>query len=110
MKGRCQNRGDVVTPGSVWGQPAYRPGGIRHEGGVTAIQALVWNVGTCRSDAKGEVRVGGPHKDESTDAERRGGAVRSRDEGPVMGLDRRGCIVRPCSERAYPVNADTHYM
>ncbi len=76
-------------------RPVYCPGGIRHEGGVTVIQALVRNVGTCRSDAKGEVRVGGPHKDESTDAERRGGAVRSRDEGPVMGLDRRGCIVQP---------------
>jgi RNA-directed DNA polymerase len=33
------------------------------------------------------------HKDESTDAEHRGGAARIRDEGSVMGLDRRGCIV-----------------
>ena len=62
---------------------------------MSLILAFVWNVGTWRSDAKGEVRVGGPHKDESTDAERRGGAVRSRDEGPVMGLDRRGCVVQP---------------
>jgi len=28
-------------------------------------------------------------------AEHRGGAARSRVEGPVMGLDRRGCIVQP---------------
>jgi hypothetical protein len=33
------------------------------------------------------------HKDESTDAEHRGGAARIREEGSVMGLDRRGCIV-----------------
>ena len=30
-------------------------------------------------------------KDQSTDAGHRGGAARSRGEGPVMGLDRRGC-------------------
>ncbi|MDX2430909.1 MAG: hypothetical protein QNK35_08250 [Bacteroides sp.] len=35
------------------------------------------------------------HKDQSTDAEHRGGATRSRDEGSVMELDARGCIVQP---------------
>jgi hypothetical protein len=39
--------------------------------------------------------MGGPHKGESTDAGHRGGAVRSRGEGSVMELDRRGCVVRP---------------
>ncbi len=34
-------------------------------------------------------------KDQSTDAEHRGGAIRSRDEGCVMELDRRGCGVQP---------------
>src|SRR5436189_29168 len=66
------------------------PSGIRLEGGVTPRQALVWNVGTCRLDAKGNVQVGGPDKDQLTDARHRNGAVRSRAEGPVMGLDRRG--------------------
>ena len=33
---------------------------------------------------------------ESTDAGHRGGAARSRDEGPVMGLDRRSGVVRLC--------------
>jgi hypothetical protein len=66
------------------------PSGIRLEGGVTPRQALVWNVGTCRLDAKGNVQVGGPDKDQLTDARHRDGAVRSRAEGPVMGLDRRG--------------------
>jgi hypothetical protein len=35
-----------------------------------------------------------PHKDLSTDAEHRGGVTRSSEEGPVMGLERRGCIVQ----------------
>jgi RNA-directed DNA polymerase len=35
-----------------------------------------------------------PHENESTDAEHRGGVARSSEEGPVMGLERRGYIVR----------------
>src|SRR6201982_1392560 len=41
-------------------------------------------------------RPSGAHrKDQSTEAEHRGGAARSRDEGSVMELDRRGCVVQP---------------
>src|SRR6266567_558921 len=41
-------------------------------------------------------RPSGAHrKGQSTEAEHRGGAARSRDEGSVMGLDRRGCVVQP---------------
>jgi hypothetical protein len=76
------------------GWPDCCPGGIRHEGGVTLNQASMWNAGTCRSDAKGEIQIGGPYEDESTDAGHRGGATRISDEGPVMGLERRGCIVQ----------------
>jgi len=47
------------------------------------------------SDAKGEVTSGSNREDRSTDAEHRDGAARSSDEGPVMGLERRGCIVQP---------------
>ena len=32
---------------------------------------------------------------ESTEAEHWGGPIRSSEEGPVMGLERRGCVVRP---------------
>ena len=53
----------------------------------------MWNVGTCRPDDKGETQMGGPHKGESTDAGHRGGAARSREEGSVMELDRRDCVV-----------------
>ena len=52
------------------------------------VQALVWNVGTCRPDAKGEVQVDAP-RDERTDAGHRGGVARSSDEGAVMVLERR---------------------
>lgn len=68
--------------------------GVRHEGGVTLIQAWVGNVGTCRSDAKGDAQAGSPRKCRSTDAGHRDGVARRREEGSVMGLDRRGVVVR----------------
>ena len=58
-------------------------------------QALVWNVGTCRPDAKGETQVGSTHEGESTDAGHRGGPTRTSDEVSVMGMERRGYIVQP---------------
>jgi hypothetical protein len=57
------------------------------------VQALVRNVGTCRSDAKGDIQVGGPHEGESTEAGHRGGVTRFSEEGLVMGLEQRGDIV-----------------
>ena len=47
------------------------------------------------SDVKGQATSGSNREGESTDAEHRDGAVRSSDEGPVMGLERRGCVVQP---------------
>jgi hypothetical protein len=47
------------------------------------------------SDAKGEIASGSNREDQSTEAEHRDGAARSRDEGSVMELDRRGCVVQP---------------
>ena len=79
-------------------RPDCCPDGIRHEGGVKLSQAFAWNMGTCRPDAKGEIQAGGPRKDESTDAGHRGGATRSSDEGSVMGLERRGCVVQLWTE------------
>jgi hypothetical protein len=102
---KCRKRRDDVETGRMslareksGGWPDCRPDGIRHEGGVTLHLALARNVGTCRSDAKGEVQAGGPRKDESTEAGHRDGATRSRDEGSVIGLDRRGCVVRLWNE------------
>jgi hypothetical protein len=61
---------------------------------VTPHLAFAWNVGTCRLDAKGEIQMGSPHEDQSTEARHRDGATRSRAEGSVTGLDRRGRVVR----------------
>ena len=90
--------GNSLTRDESGGRPDFRPDGIRHEGGVTLDQAFVWNAGTCRHDDKGETQAGGPCEGEITDAWHRGGATRSSDEGPVMGLERRGCVVQLWSE------------
>ena len=60
------------------------------------IWASVRNVGTCRPDAKGEAQANSLCESQSTDAGHRGGGARSRDEGSVMGLDRRGVVVQQC--------------
>jgi hypothetical protein len=52
--------GAYETPGQVQGRPAYCLGGVRHKGSANLNQALVWNVGTCRFDGKGETQVEGP--------------------------------------------------
>ncbi len=99
-------RDDVETGIRIWilgarvGEvPADCPTGVRHEGGVTLRQASIRNTGTCRFDAKGETRAVSHREGLSTDAEHRGGDARIREEGPVMGLDRRGVVIR-----LYPVN------
>jgi hypothetical protein len=99
----CRNApGDVETgiqtsiPGARVGRyPAYCPTGVRHEGGVTLRQASIRNTGTCHPDVKGETQAVSRREGLSTDAGYRGGDVRSRDEGPVMGLDRRGVVIGP---------------
>jgi hypothetical protein len=47
------------------------------------------------SDAKGKAASGSNREGESTDAVHRDGAARSSAEGPVMGRERRGCVVQP---------------
>ena len=96
-----------MRPGQGWGELADCPAGIRHEGGVTLIQALVRNAGTCRPDAKGEAQADGLRKSERTEAGHRGGVARSRVEGSVMELDRRGGVVRLCSV-GNPKGKDLH--
>lgn len=97
----CRKRiDDVETRGgghsgmSEGGVLKTGPCGVRLEGGVNLEQALSWNVGTCRFDGKGASRAGDPRQALSTEARHRGRAVRSREEGAVMVLDRRGCGVR----------------
>ena len=65
------------SPGET---PAFCLGGVRHKGSANLNQALVWNVGSCRPDDKGETQVRGPHVGESTDAGHRGGMTYCSDE------------------------------
>jgi hypothetical protein len=97
----CRNCTDDVETGDG-GRSGTSKGGdlktgscsIRLEGGVNLDQALTRNVGTCRPDAKGASRAGDPREAMSTDAGHRGRTARSRNEGAVMALDRRGCGVQ----------------
>ena len=49
--------GRVVAPGQIQTVPAYGLDGVRCRGCMILFQALVWNVGTYDSDAKGETQV-----------------------------------------------------
>ena len=92
---RRRNRDLDVYPASKgWEVPADGPTGVRHEGGVTLRQAPIRNTGTCRPDVKGETQAVSRREGPSTDAGHRGAGARSREEGPVMGLDRRGVVIR----------------
>jgi hypothetical protein len=70
----------VVGSGQVQTQPAYGLDGVRSGGGVILYQDLVGNVGTCRFNAKGEIRRSSPPKEKSTNVRHRGGAARSGEE------------------------------
>ena len=63
----CRKRMNVIETGLLLlvrdrarAMPADGSGGDRHEDGVSPAQALVWNVGTWRLDAKGELQVEDP--------------------------------------------------
>jgi hypothetical protein len=63
----CRKRRDVTETGlqslardAAQGVPADGLGGDRHEGGASPAQAPVWNVGTWRLDAKGDIQVADP--------------------------------------------------
>lgn len=63
-------------------------------GGVSSMQALVWNVGTCVSMPREQLKRT-TRESLSTEARHRGGVVRSSDEGSVTEPERRGDIVQP---------------
>jgi len=72
----------------------YCPSGIRRKGGVTFIRAFMWNAGTCRFNVKGEIQIGNPYENESTDVKNRGGTTRSSVEISVMEMERRSRVIR----------------
>ncbi len=57
-----QNWGAQTTPGQVQREPVYCLVGVRPRDGMNLIQAFGWNVGTCRSDAKGKPQVEDPQE------------------------------------------------
>jgi hypothetical protein len=63
----CRKRWNVVETGlqllardQVRKIPVDCPSGDRHQDGMSPVQALVWNVGTCDLDAKGDLQVVDP--------------------------------------------------
>jgi hypothetical protein len=95
VQNRRQNQDQDVCPASKgWGEPAYCPTGVRHEGGVSMGPALIRNAGTCRPDAKRDAQAASRREGQSIDAGHRGGDASSMGEGSVMGLDRRGVVIR----------------
>jgi len=58
--GTTSKPGRVVDPGSALKTPAYCQSGVRGKGGVSACQAWVRNLGTCRRDAKKESQAEAP--------------------------------------------------
>lgn len=108
VSNRRRNRDRDFYPASKgWEMPADGPTGVRHEGGVTSRQASVRNTGTCRPDAKGETQAVSHREGLSTDAGHRGGDVRSRVDGPVMGPDQRDIVIRLYSA-GNPIGEDLH--
>ena len=93
---RCQNRGRESLRDESGRSPEARP--RRHP----AERRREPEPGSCMerenlsSRCQGKGSSGQPLRDSSTDAGHRGRTARSRVEGVVMTLDRRGCGVQPC--------------
>ena len=78
-----------ISLGGVLRRPKRHPAYRRREaqpGFGTERENLI-------GDAKGKGASGSNREAESTDAPERGGLPRSSDEGPVMGLERRGWVI-----------------
>lgn len=84
------------------GEPVYRPSGVRHIGDASPVCGFRAEQEKARPDTSPLVEVGergrapsGPYrKGLSTDAGRAGGPTRSSDEALVIGVERRGRVVR----------------
>lgn len=103
---------DVETRygGGAWDEPgghlSYCPGGVRHIGGVSAGQAPLRNMGTCRlagdrlmvADLRpplpGKAPSGSNRKGRGPDARHRGGPPGSSGEGLVIGPERSGRAIQ----------------
>lgn len=108
---------DIETRSGAWtwdepgGHLSYCPGGVRHIGGVSAGQAPMRNMGTCRLAGgrlmasglrspriPGKAPSGRNRKEPYPHARHRGGSPGSSDEGPVIGLERSGRAIQARTE------------
>jgi hypothetical protein len=99
-----RNRGVFLVPGGVWRVPEYWPDGVRRGGDVSPVCGARVELGKadrvtaarCRTGqaARGSVPSGRNREGVSTVAWFAGGPARSSEEVPVMGVERRGRIIR----------------
>jgi hypothetical protein len=114
---KCRDLGTDIRTGvsmqsrdEPGGDTAYWPGGVRHVGGVSLICGFCAERGKARVDAapasdrwagaRGSASSSGNCETSSTDAARAGGPARSSDEAPVIGVERRGWLIRDFLIRA----------
>nr|CBH37052.1 hypothetical protein BSM_05290 [uncultured archaeon]CBH38005.1 hypothetical protein BSM_14820 [uncultured archaeon]CBH38008.1 hypothetical protein BSM_14850 [uncultured archaeon]CBH38195.1 conserved hypothetical protein [uncultured archaeon]CBH38522.1 hypothetical protein BSM_19990 [uncultured archaeon] len=97
---KCRKRrDDVKTRGwsLTWDKsgraPAYCPDGVRHEGGVNMVLALVWNVGTYPLMLREKHKWEDPTSVRVPMQGNRGGPARISDEVSVMEIERRGWVI-----------------
>ena len=77
----------------VWALPASGPGGTRRKTWHELITGTCGERENLLLRCQGSNASGYNRERQSTDAERRGGASRSSDECPVIGQERRGCLI-----------------
>ena len=107
--GDIRNRGRVIAPGGAWRGPADWPGGCPAWMVARAWSGLLCGTGepvalfgrpasgavlACGWSSESENSKQQICEGESSCAGHRGGPSRSSGEGPVMGLERRGRVVR----------------
>jgi hypothetical protein len=106
----CRNLVDDIKTGvENWsrdepgGSPAYWPGGVRHEGGVSPVCGFYTERGKAVSDtdhlskvARGSAPSGRNREALSTDAESAGGPTRSSDDARVMAGTAKGSALPGC--------------
>lgn len=114
---KCRNAQDDVETrhgAQAWEEPggylSYCPGDVRHIGGVSAGQAPLRNMGTCRLAGErlmafglrpplpGKAPSGRNRKGRDPDARHRGGPSGSSDEGSVTGLEQSGRAIQARTE------------
>ena len=82
-----------LTRDKSGGKPAYCPVGIRYRDGMSCMEALSRNVGTCTKMLRENFKQR-PCKNESTDALYRDRLARSSEEVAVMAMERRGQLIQ----------------